>query len=556
VFAFAEGGMMARLSAGGDASGRRAGGRAEVLRRVFRQPGPLCHLRSREAETAGVRELYFTGGEHFLHRDILDLLACALAAAPTTVLTNGTRIGPRMADRLAALAAGAAYSLEIRVSLDDVDRERNDRVRGRGAWAHAVRAIRLLDARGLLPIVTATGIFADHAVAGAGVYERFRAFLLGLGIKKPRVKLLPVFAIGRMAGEAADRLHGGQARGIRPRHAAVRRGAGRRRRWRLRLPDPGASRRRPADGGRPRRVLPAGVPLSPGLCHLLRDRDVMSELLTGRRAPVTGAPMEPEREWRRIAIFGGVYNNAPALAATLEDARHRGAEAIFCLGDMGGFGPRPGRVFPLLRDAGALAIQGNYEEAVAAGKTDCGCGYTDPRDSHCARLSYTYTLARTSPPNRAWLAALPRPRRVRLGEHRLLMCHGSPGRINEFLWESTTPNGLLLRFLADWNADALPCTHTGLHWHRPLPGGAGHAVNVGVVGRPANDGSPRVWYTLLTATPALRVEFVPVSYDHEELAREIGREALPAEFAETIRTGWWTTCLENLPGRERARGKH
>jgi diadenosine tetraphosphatase ApaH/serine/threonine PP2A family protein phosphatase len=264
---------------------------------------------------------------------------------------------------------------------------------------------------------------------------------------------------------------------------------------------------------------------------------------------------EREPEYRRIAVFGGVYNNAFALEATLEDARRRGVEAIFCLGDMGGFGPHPDRVFPLLRERGVQAIQGNYDEAVASGKPDCGCGYTDPRDNHYAAVSYAYTVSRTSPENRAWLGSLPRQRRVRLGDHRLLMCHGSPRLVNEFLWESTTPNGLLRRWLSEHHADVLLCTHTGLKWHRPLPDG-GHAVNAGVIGRPENDGSTSVWYTVLTATPALAVEFVPIHYDHETLAREIEREGLPPEFAETIRTGWWTTCLENLPARERACGKH
>jgi len=46
-----------------------------------------------------------------------------------------------------------------------------------------------------------------------------------------------------------------------------------------------------------------------------------------------------------------------------------------------------------------------------------------------------------------------------------------------------------------------------------------------------------------------------VAYDFEGLAREMEEEALPPEFVETIRTGWWTTCLEILPAKERARGK-
>ena len=260
-------------------------------------------------------------------------------------------------------------------------------------------------------------------------------------------------------------------------------------------------------------------------------------------------------EHRRIAVFGGVYNNSEALRETLADARRRGVEAVFCLGDLGGFGPHPDRVYPLLHAAGVHVMQGNYDLSLATGREDCGCGYTDPRDNHFARISYDYTFRNTRAEHKAWLAALPSVYRVRLGPHRVVMAHGSPRLVNEFLWETTTPDGLLARFLDAARVDVLLCTHTGIKWHRPLAGGR-HAVNVGVIGRPENDGSTNVWYTILTAGPELTVEFVPVHYDHETLAREIERERLPVEFAETIRTGWWTTCLENLPAKERARGKY
>jgi len=160
----------------------------------------------READELGVKEIYFTGGEPFLHREILALLADALEVAPTTVLTNGTLIDEDMADRLAALARGAAYSLEIRVSLDDTDPDKNDRIRGAGAFDKAVHAIQLLHERGLLPIVTATEITSREHSDGRGMYERFRRFLSGLGIEKPRVKIMPVFALGRSSRSGGRRL--------------------------------------------------------------------------------------------------------------------------------------------------------------------------------------------------------------------------------------------------------------------------------------------------------------------------------------------------------------
>jgi len=160
----------------------------------------------REAEALGVKDIYFTGGEPFLHPEILPLLASALEVAPTSVLTNGTRINARIADALAKLAVDAPYSLEIRVSLDDVDPDLNDRVRGRRAWARAVRAIRLLDARGLLPIVTATEIVSAEGPDDTRMYDRFRDFLRSLGLEKPRVKIMPVFPVGRLAGRSTERL--------------------------------------------------------------------------------------------------------------------------------------------------------------------------------------------------------------------------------------------------------------------------------------------------------------------------------------------------------------
>lgn len=66
-----------------------------------------------------------------------------------------------------------------------------------------------------------------------------------------------------------------------------------------------------------------------------------------------------------------------------------------------------------------------------------------------------------------------------------------------------------------------------------------------------------MWYAVLEATGGeLSIDFVPVSYDHEALADQMRAESLPEEFVETILTGWWTTCLEILPGKERAAGRY
>src|SRR5947209_1558266 len=257
----------------------------------------------------------------------------------------------------------------------------------------------------------------------------------------------------------------------------------------------------------------------------------------------------------RIALIGGIYSNYHALVATLDDVAHRGADETFFLGDLGAFGPYPDRVPELLIERGIRGIQGNYEESLAGGAADCNCGYNDPRDNEYAQISYDYTFEKTSEAYKRWMGTLPKQMRLDVGGYRVLLCHGSPRRINEFLWRSTSPDPFLHRLFDEHAADIIACTHTGLHWHKHL-GGKRHLVNAGVIGRPANDGRTNVWYAMLAIGREASVELIPVDYDHAALAAEMRAEKLPEEFVETIECGWWTTCLEALPPKERAAGRY
>jgi hypothetical protein len=263
----------------------------------------------------------------------------------------------------------------------------------------------------------------------------------------------------------------------------------------------------------------------------------------------------------RIGLFGGVYSNYLALEALLEDANRRGLERLYCLGDLGAFGPFPDRVCRILRETGIAVIQGNYDNSIGNGLADCQCGYTDPRDNYFAKLSYEYTFRHTSNEHKAWMWRLPSEIRAQVGPFHALLCHGSPRKTNEFLWETTTSDAFLNWLFEKYETDLIIGTHTGLHWHRePIPGK--HFINCGAIGRPANDGETSVVYTVISAVNAdtagnasqLDVDFVRLDYDHQRLAAEMTFEGLPEEFIETIRTGWWTTCNEILPAKERARG--
>ncbi len=269
-----------------------------------------------------------------------------------------------------------------------------------------------------------------------------------------------------------------------------------------------------------------------------------------RRRPGSSGAERP----RRIAVCGGPYANPYALSAFVADAHRRGCERLYCLGDLGGFGAEIDALWPILDAADVTCVAGNYDVAIARGDPDCGCGYRDPRDNEYAQLIYDHTRTHTSPGFAAWMDRLPTERRGRIGGSDVHLVHGSPLALNDFWWESLSEDEHAFR-VAISGADVICCTHSGLPWQRRIAGTL--VVNVGVLGKPANDGRREVWYAIVeVADGQAEAELVPLAYDWEAQAQSMRAARIPESFVETIETGWWTTCLEVLPPAERARGRY
>ncbi len=264
----------------------------------------------------------------------------------------------------------------------------------------------------------------------------------------------------------------------------------------------------------------------------------------------------------RIAVCGGPYGNPYALRAFVADARARGCERLFCLGDLGGFGAEVNALWPILTEAGVECIAGNYDVAIAGGAADCGCGYRDAADNAYAQLIYDHTLATTDRDFAAWMGGLPTEHREHLAGWDVHLVHGSPLTLNDFWWASRSPAEHDERVAAS-GAQVILCTHSGLPWQRRFPSRQGQetlVVNVGVLGKPANDGAPHVWYAVLDLPEPgsgrrPTAELIPLDYDWQAQAESMRSAGLPEAFVETIETGWWTTCVEVLPPAERAAGR-
>ena len=257
-----------------------------------------------------------------------------------------------------------------------------------------------------------------------------------------------------------------------------------------------------------------------------------------------------------IALFSDVHANLSALEAVLADLDERAeVDAVYCLGDLVGYAPWPNEVVEAVRERRIPTIAGNYDEGVGVGSEDCGCAYQTEEDERRGAESIAFTNEVISAENRRYLRGLSRHQRLVLRAPRdeeaepleVLLVHGSPRRINEYLFEER-PDRSYLRMMEAEEADVLCFGHTHKPFHKALRysverGGHRyrHAINIGSVGKP-QDGDPRACYALLhidpeapaQSTDRVQVEHVRVEYDVERAASAIEESRLPDAFARML----------------------
>ncbi len=236
-----------------------------------------------------------------------------------------------------------------------------------------------------------------------------------------------------------------------------------------------------------------------------------------------------------ITIFGDIHANLPALEATLADIKGRGLTELYCLGDLVGYGTFPNEVIDLIRQHHIPTLMGNYDQGVGQDSDDCGCAYRTAEAKALGQRSIAWSNQHTTAGNKAFLRQLVDQIPLQVGDLRVVLVHGSPRRINEYLYEDR-PEAGIERLLDMVEADVLVCGHTHLPYHRVLASGR-HIINAGSVGKPKDD-DPRAGYVVLAAEGRqLQVKFVRVAYDVEKAAQAIEASNMPDEFAGMLRLG-------------------
>lgn len=256
----------------------------------------------------------------------------------------------------------------------------------------------------------------------------------------------------------------------------------------------------------------------------------------------------------KIALFSDIHANLPALEAFFEDVDSRKPDAIYCLGDLVGYNIWPNEVINEIRKRNIPTIAGNYDQGIGLMSDECGCAYKTEPEKDMGKISISYTNSLVKPDERKYLRTLPAHIRIEFqlnnDKLNLLLVHGSPRKINEYLFEDREEKSMM-RIMEQSDADIMCFGHTHKPYHRILPTQPGenihyrHAINIGSVGKP-KDGNPQGGYVMLTINAessisnkeAIQVEFIRFDYDIEKAAKAVEDSPLPDEYADMLRKGF------------------
>lgn len=234
---------------------------------------------------------------------------------------------------------------------------------------------------------------------------------------------------------------------------------------------------------------------------------------------------------QQAAVITDIHANLPALQAALARIDELGIERIYCGGDLVGYGPHPNDVCALISERAIPTIYGNYDHAIARDRDDCGCAYVTAHDRELGQLSVAWTLARTDQQSKDFMRQLPFDLHFDLGPHQIHLVHGSPRKVNEYLFEDK-PARLYARLAAAEAAGTLVFGHTHKPWIHTY--GGVRFVNCGSVGKP-KDGDPRAAFAILTAgTNQLDAHIERVAYDAQAVAEQVRDAGLPGEYADKL----------------------
>jgi len=252
----------------------------------------------------------------------------------------------------------------------------------------------------------------------------------------------------------------------------------------------------------------------------------------------------------KVLLFGGVYSNLQALEALKKVAisENISPENCICTGDIIGYCAQPEETMQCFQDWKAKSIVGNVEIQLHEGAEDCGCDFKEgSRCDDFSQLWYPFAQSKLSKKSLDYIATLPNYIRFTYADKQVMVVHGSYFNTSEFVFKSTPWQRKQTNFNAT-KSEVIIAGHCGLPFHQLQEGKLW--LNPGVIGMPANDGKPSVWYAILDDKDhKLSFKHHTLNYDYKLTNALMQNGLLPEAYAKTIVTGIWDNT-EILPSTE------
>ena len=219
----------------------------------------------------------------------------------------------------------------------------------------------------------------------------------------------------------------------------------------------------------------------------------------------------------KFAVIGDIHGNKYALMAVLNDINLRNIDFIVSTGDLVGYFPFSNEVISIIKNHKVLVVKGNHDEVIANGtKTDSSILDNLSDAELVANASRLYINSTITDENRLFLANLPTSLNLSCGKFNIKFVHGSPFKINEYLYE----DDILLSQIADKiDENVIVCGHTHLAYHKEINGT--HFINCGSVGKPKHGNSDSSYAVVDIKGDSLTTDIIKVSYNLSPLINDI-----------------------------------
>jgi len=253
----------------------------------------------------------------------------------------------------------------------------------------------------------------------------------------------------------------------------------------------------------------------------------------------------------KLLLFGGVYSNLQALEKLIQIADEAGIPPENCIstGDLTGYCAQPEETLQLFKKWGAVSIAGNVELQLANDSEDCGCDFkSGSRCDDFSKMWFPYTKGHLSKESLDSMKNIPEYISFDYGNKKVTVVHGNYGNTSEFIFKSNATESKE-RCFKETKSDIIIAGHCGLPFHQTIKEKVW--LNPGVIGMPANDGTPRVWYMMLDIVNG-EVIYTHHSfeYDAETAQKLMYKNHLPEAYGDTLTSGIWDN-MEILPELEK-----